>query len=559
MLSRLSLFVAAICAVMLAGGCQTTRHATYGELNDKVLNGEQVSVRELREAFERDVTLPEHMERLSELEQEALQLVEDEPLKLGSIGSAILDIYQASITGHYVLTRFYDHVEAPEAAAGHLEWLSRIKADMEQAGDGSREHPFPVMTSVDAQMYVIYLGMSPVGAIYQTSDEHPFTLLIQARPEDGPIESFNFDLTSVYQAMRMDFATSAGADGTAGGEGDFSPFSVIGYLAKRGDTAAQAAIGAFLASQNRHKDAIDWLKAASRTGNLVASGVLARLYWEQANSADDDAEREEALDEVMENYLHAIALGSTDAMYALAVLYLNGQYGEENRSSGVTLLTQAAEANHPEAALFLAHLYYTGDVVTQDLNKARDYYVQACQLDNDFAVRSYARFLLDRTAAQAPDPRILTWLEALAKDGDAEAMLLLGNFQARGFGTSQNFSRAVRWYKQAVKTAPADASIVNEIAWTLTVSNHEDLKRTKYARTIMDTLMESNVDARARPEYLDTWAAANAANGDFDRAIELQQQALTVAEKMQFDSVLDILREHLEAFQGGQTITETAP
>ncbi len=553
MLSRLLFSITAICSVMLAGGCQTTRHATYAELNDKITNGETVSVRELREAFQRDVALPENMQRLDELEQQAMQLVEDEPLKLGSIGSAILDTYQASITGHYVMTRFYEHVDAPEAAAGHLDWLERIRADMEHSGDGTRESPYPVMTSVDAQMYVIYRGMSPVGAIYQTSDEHPFTLLIQARPEEGPIENLNFDLTSVYQAMRMDFAASADADD------EFSPFSVIGYLAKRGDPAAQAAIGAFLASQNRYKDAVDWLKAASRTGNLVASSVLARLYWERASNAESDEARKEALDEVLENYLHAIALGSTDAMYALAVLYLNGQYGEENRSSGVTLLTQAAAANHAEAALFLAHLYYTGDVVDKDLNKARDYYVQACQLDDAFAMRSYARFLLDRSADQPPDPRIIKWLEALTKEKDAEAMLLLGNFHARGVGTNQSFSRAVHWYKEAVKAAPNDASIVNEIAWTLTVSNFADLKRTRYARTIMDSLMESNVDARARPEYLDTWAAAYAANGDFNRAIELQQQALAVAEKMQFDSVLDILREHLDAFKDGQTITESAP
>ena len=554
MLSRPLLLLAAICAVTLAAGCQTAPPATYSQLSDKVANGEEVSVRDLREAFERDVALPEHMERLQELEQQALQIVEDEPLKLGSIGTAILDTYQASITGHYVLDRFYEHVEAPDAAAGHLEWLERIREDMEHEGDGSRESPFPVMTSVEAQMFVISRGMSPVGAIYQTSDEHPFTLLIQARPEDGPIENYNFDLTSVYQAMRMDFATTADADD------EFSPFSVIGYLAKHGDTAAQAAIGAFLASQNRSKDAIDWLKAASRTGNLVASSVLARLYWEQASEAEDEEAKQEALDEVLENYLHAIALGSTDAMYALAVLYLNGQYGEENRSSGVTLLTQAAAANHPEAAMFLAHLYYTGDVVDRDLDQARSYYVQACQLENPFARRSYARFLLDREADQKPDPRIVPWLEALAKDDDdPEAMLLLGNLYARGFGVKQNFSHAVRWYRDAVKHAPNEASIVNEVAWTLTVSNFEKLKRTGYARTIKDNLMEKNVDARARPEYLDTWAASYAANGDFDRAIELQQQALTVAEKMKFDGVLDILREHLEAFRAGQTITELAP
>jgi TPR repeat protein len=548
-------------ALALVGlwGCQTTPPLSYDELADKAANGETVSPGDLRAAFLRDPELPAKMERLLDLEQQALQIVEDEPLKLGSIGSAILDTYQGSITGHYVMTRFYEHVETPDAAAVHQAWLEQIRADMESAGDGSREHPFLAMTSVEAQMYAISRGLSPVGAIYQTSDEHPFALLIQARPADGPVENLTFDLGGLYQAMRMDFTAST-ADHAAEGDDDFSPFSVIGYLAKRGDTAAQAAIGAFLASQGRNADAVDWLNASARAGNLVASSVLARLYWEEASTAKDPAAKKQALDEVLENYLHAIALGSTDAMYALAVLYLNNHYGEENRASGVTLLTQAAEANHSDAAMFLAHLNYTGEVVERDLTKARNYYIQASELDNAFARRSYARFLLDRSANQEADPRIIGWLDELASnDDDSEAMLLLGNLYARGVGTPQNFRRAVGWYKDAVKAAPEDASIVNEVAWTLTVSNYDQLQRTRYARSIMDTMMEANDEARERPEYLDTWAAAYAATGDFDRAIELQQQAVAVAEKLEFDSVMDILREHLDAFREGQTITETAP
>ncbi len=554
MVSRPFFLVASLCLATLTAGCQTAPPAPYGELHDKVANGEFVSVAELRTSFRRDVALPERMERLMELESQALQLVEDEPLKLGSIGSAILDIYQASITGHYVMSRFYEHVETAEAAASHQDWLARIRADMETVGDGSRERPYPSMTSVEAQMYAISQGLSPVGAIYQTSDEGAeFGLMIQARPASGPIRSFHFDLGAVYDAMRQDFQATSGDDD------DFSPVSVIGYLAKRGDTAAQAAIGAFLASQNRDQDAIDWLRASSRAGNLVASSVLAQLYWRKATTAETEEERAEALDEVLDNYLHAIALGSTDAMYELAVLYLNNHYGEENRASGVTLLTQAAEAEHSDAAMFLAHLYYTGDMVERDLDRARGYYVQAAELDNDFARRSYARFLLDRSIEQDGDPRAIGWLEELAADEDAEAMLLLGNLYARGVGTEQNFRRAVSWYKDAVKTAPADASIVNEVAWTLTVSHLDDLKRTAYARDIMDTLMDANEAARARPEYLDTWAAAYAATGDFERAIELQEQALAAAEALEFEGVMDILRTHLDAFRDGQTITETAP
>lgn len=535
----------------LSLGCQTTPPPDYRELADRIANGEQVDVADLRTQFLARADLPEQMERLNELEEQALELVEDEPLKLGSIGSAILDIYYGSLTGHYVLSRFYEHVDSPEAAEPHEEWVKKIRADMQSVGDGSREHPYPAMTAVEAQMYAISLDMSPVGSIYQSSEDVPFSILIQAKVPDEPIKSMSFDLSGVYQAVQMEFAES---------DADFSPFSLIGLLAKNNDPAAQAAIGTFLASQGRIEDAIDWLRASSRRGNLLANSFLARIYWDQANATDDPQVKAAALDEVLENYLHAIALGSADAMYALGVLYLNDQFGEENQASGVTLLKQAADMHYSDASMFLGHLYYAGDVVKQDYAEARSYYVQASELDNPFAQRAYARFLLDPATEQAPDPRAAKWLETQARDqDDPEAMVLLGNLYARGVGVTQSTRRAVGWFKDAVKTAPENASIVNEVAWTLTVSDLEHLKRERYALNIMDTLMTKDNSARRRPEYLDTWAAAYAANGDFDRAVSLQEEALAVAESQEQTDVLDVLREHLETFRAGKTITERAP
>jgi len=537
--------------LVLCLGCQTTPPPDYRELTERIRNGDPVTVADLRTQFLARADLPEQLEHLSELEGQALELVEDEPLKLGSIGSAILDTYYASLTGHYVLSIFYQHVESPEAAAPHQQWLQRIRDYMQQEGDGSRSKPYPTMTSVEAQMYVISQDMAPVGSIYQSSEEVPFSLLIQAKPEDEPIVGLNFNLSSVYQAERMDFAST---------DANFSPFSLIGMLAKRNDTAAQAAIGAFLASQGRVDDAIDWLRASSRRGNLLANSILARIYWEQASNTDDPAAKEAALEEVMENYLHAIALGSTDAMYALAILYLNEHYGKENQASGVTLLKQAAQLSSAEAATFLAQLYYAGQIVERNLDTARSYYVQAAELDNAFAIRSYARFLLDPDSAQAPDPRAAQWLEELAKQtDDAEAMLLLGNLYARGVGVKQSSRQAVSSYKDAVKTAPGNASIVNEVAWTLTVSDIEDLRRERYALKIMSRMMSNDDIARRRPEYLDTWAAANAANGDFTRAVTLQEEALAVAKAQENDAVLDVLEEHLNVFKEQQTISERAP
>jgi TPR repeat protein len=503
-----------------------------------------VSAAELRDAFFRAPDLASRLDRLGELEAQALAVVEDEPLKLGSIGSAILDTYVGSLTGHYVLARFYDHVGNPKAEF-HREWVERIRAD------------------------TLSQNLSPVGSIYQADDEGPvaFALLLQLRPESGPLQTLAFDLSGLYESMRQDFVSvmsradhGGGAEDTpAEAADDFTPFTLIGFLAKQSDTAAQTAVGAFLATQSRFDDAVEWLRAASRTGNLFANSLLARIYWERSRTAEDDAAREAALDQVMENYLHAIALGSADAMYALGVLYLNGHYGEENKVSGVPLLEQAAELDQSEAIMFLAHLHYAGEVVEKDLGTARAYYAQAAGLGNAFARRSYARFLLDRNVGQPGDPRALEWLEELADAGEAESMLLLGNLHARGVGTERSPRRAVSWYKRAVRQAPADPSIVNEVAWTLAVSDRTDLRRERYARNIMDRLMTDNGEARGRPEYLDTWAATYAATGDFDRAVDLQQQALEAAEAGEYQDVIAILEEHLELFRSGGTVSEAVP
>jgi len=526
---------------------------SYSGLVDKIANEERVKIADLRAAFFESPDLSERMQRLAELEEQALQMVADQPLKLGSMGSAILDTYYGSLTGHYVLQRFYEHVEATEEATLHQNWLERISADMNRIGDGTRARPLPAVTPVEAQTFATMQGLNPVGSIYETNDEMTFGILILGRPEEGAILSQHFNLDGLYLAVERELENSDTS------RIDFNPFTLIGYLARRGDSAAQASIGAFLASQNRMSEATRWLRASSRKGNLLANTELARLFWERSRNEEDPALKKSALDEVLQNYLHAVALGSTDAMYALGVLYLNNHYGEENQNSGVPLLQQAANTDHSDAALFLGHLYYNGDLLDKDVAQARSYYTQAAELNNPYARRSYARFLLDRTLEQPSDPRAIIWLSELAKEQDSVAMLLLGNLHARGVSVEQNFRKAFSWFKTAVKTSPEDAGIINEVAWTLTVSDIDGMKRTRYALKIMDSMMKSDTDAQQRPEYLDTWAAAHAANGDFTRAIALQEQAVEAAETENNDDVIDILREHLEAFHNGQSITEEAP
>lgn len=527
----------------------------------------------LREALLAGEFLAEDLRRLGELEAQILQLGEDEPLKFGAIGTAILDIHPASLTGHYALHQFYEYLESPEAAASHGDWMAAIKADMVNDALGSPAAPYRAMTPVEAQIFVISEALSPVGAIYQSTEHSPFAMLVVGHPEEGPPRNFYFDLQGLYlntvasllksaveslsQETFESLAREAKDHAAAIG---FSPLELMGMLAKSGDTAAQTAVGAMLIARKQYDDAIGWLRTASRTGNILAHVMLAQIFWEQSTQAESDEDKEQALEQVLENYLHAIALGSPDAMYALGGLYLAGTFGADNLGSGLPLLEQAGGLGHSDALLYLAHLHYAGETVERDIAQAEAYFIRSAVLDNRSAKLGYARYLMRERKPGDGDGRAVEWLKGLAQDdADPRAMLLLGNLFARGIAADQNIRAAYRWYRDAAKAAPNDADIVNEVAWTLTVSDLDRLRKERYARKIMTRMMEADEEARASPEFLDTWAATFAATGDFDEAVRLQQLALKEANEAQRDDVLDILRKHLDLFMSGKPVIEPAP
>ena len=138
-------------------------------------------------------------------------------------------------------------------------------------------------------------------------------------------------------------------------------------------------------------------------------------------------------------------------------------------------------------------------------------------------------------------------------------MLLLGNLYAKGVGVSQNYRQALTWFKSAVNKSPDDVNIVNEVAWTLAVTHLERLRKPSYALEIMDHAMKGDEAARKNPAYLDTWAAAYAANGNFTQAVALQQQAVQAARDQEDTAVVEVLEAHLDAFQRGETVIDPVP
>ncbi len=566
--------------LFLLAACQSTRTPpVYSDLVTRINAGEEVAVTDLQAAFAHREDLATVFPQLQELERQALAIMADEPLKLGAIGTAILDLYQGSLAGHMVLEAFYTHVDSGDAIGPHTAWISRIR-DAIGTSAGTAEDPFEVTGQAEAHAHLAAQQLEPVGGIYQSEPHSPLILALLGKKEGGPVRTAFYSLNPMYRALTARFPSAEetaakdsptndskskkkpSAEEAAAAEAN-QALAMIGILARESDTAAQTSVGAFLATRRRTEDALGWLGAAARNGNLVANMLIAGIYRDQIKDAPDDKTREEYKAEIVNNYTHAIALGSPDAMYALGVLYLNEQFGKENVAAGIPLLERASGLEHGDSLTYLGHLHATGEHFPEDRNKAADHFIRASILGNPRATYAYARLLLTPENKLAPDQRIHEWLDKLADQEDAEAMVHLGNLHARGIGVEQaprkGTRSAFRWYRAAVKQNPDDPNIVNEVAWTLAVSDVDGLPQPRFARSIMDRLMTDNHDAGSRPEYLDTWAAIHAANGDFEEAITLQEKALSRAQELKREDVYDILKEHLDKFRAGEVIVERAP
>ena len=525
----------------------------------------------LKQAFLATADFDRRLRDLTLLEQQALALM-DRPLRLGAVGSAILDLHYASLVGHRALAAFYHHVEHQRQAEFHEQWAAAIAAELEASADGTGEDPYRAFSANEAHAFLALRGFDAVGAKYHETAAHPFQLWVQARPPQGAVRNLFFDLSELYGALEA--AVRRNPDTVLPIRGapttcrtldlcdNFNTWTFIHLLAVRGDdSAAQTFVGWKVAGLDddgpvgRQSDATLWLARAARAGNALASVTLADLYLWRANRNANEA-RSNWLIRAEVELERGIDLGSDGAMVTLGGLYSAGMFGAEKRARGEELIGQAAALDNVAALLALARRHAYGDAEVQDPALAERYFLRAAERDEDAKVL-YARYLLFEE--RGFNDQAWRWLRDMADAKNADAMVLIGYLYAKGLHVNQRVRRAKSWLKNAVKAAPNNAHVVNEVAWTLTVSPLDGLRDARYALKIMERVMRDEDNfARQVPAYLDTWAAAYAANGNFERAIALQEEAIEQAARRNTEE-LDVLQEHLEAFRAGKLISEDVP
>ena len=146
-------------------------------------------------------------------------------------------------------------------------------------------------------------------------------------------------------------------------------------------------------------------------------------------------------------------------------------------------------------------------------------------------------------------------LESLAHTdpNDSSAHVWLGHSLVR----IRRAKEAVTHYRTALRLQPNSLLAMNELAWLLATHSSASIRSPKEGLQLAKKA--ANTSKPPNPAILDTLAAAQAATGDFDSAIETSQHALTLAQGHKNAQLVKDLRRRLKIYQARRPYREIAP
>lgn len=244
-------------------------------------------------------------------------------------------------------------------------------------------------------------------------------------------------------------------------------------------------------------------------------------------------------------YEKAAGAGDEGARLAIAFMLRDGELGEADAKGAAERFRVLADAGNAVAQSALAHILL-GDVgVAPDHAEAFGLYSAAAEAGERSAFAGLAFLYRHGVGTRLDAEREEHWLRRAADAGHADSQYRLGRLlHARGEDDEGVVAEALGWLAAAAESGVAEAAHV--AAWIYATTRHDALRDPHRALA----LAQSAVSWRRDANTLDTLAAAQAAQGDFERAVATQQLALSLA-------VADAeLRAHLEAYQGERAWVE---
>jgi len=287
--------------------------------------------------------------------------------------------------------------------------------------------------------------------------------------------------------------------------------------AKLGYTLGKVATGrAYLLGEGATRDvqvARRWLAEAASSGDANAMMHLGASFRLQ-DSPDADPQEAKAW------YLKAAESGAAEAWLAVGFMHANGELGDRNLREALTWYRRAADLGLAAGQTLVGHAYLQGQGVSRNVAAATDWFEKAAaQGDSDAQVA--VGFLFEAGEGKPADLEMaLKWYRRAALAGNPEGMSRYASLMG---GRSDPLSQreAVIWFR---KLAAKNKDRANSAAWLLATSTHPDIRDGQEAVRL--ALVAS--DGNQKAAVMDTLAAAWAEAGDFNKAVEIQKQALAL-------------------------------
>ena len=249
---------------------------------------------------------------------------------------------------------------------------------------------------------------------------------------------------------------------------------------------------------------------------LAAALLLLPVAGARAQSSEQMSARKKAIADLKEvGYA-----GDVMAQVRLGVIYLTGDGVPKEDAEAVKWLRMAANQDNPVAERYLAEMYFKCRGVAADNEEAAKWLRMAA--DQGDAQSQYNLDVLYSQGKGVPRnlKESLNWMTKAAEQNLAAGQMGLGVAYGNGDGVPPNPTLAAAWYQKAVEQDYVPA--MNNLAMLMATTSNATVRNPKQAIA----LATRAVGGGNNPDYLNTLAAAYFADGQTDKAVETEQNAL---------------------------------